>query len=99
LILDGNSAEKGVFMPFDYLHCRIPLDFQEKIKNRFTEMHMNEIKEKSALLYNLRYTKEKSIKRIRQNIEWEFELSTIPAFYEQVDSIVSEVYRHKERGK
>ncbi|MBM4387030.1 MAG: hypothetical protein FJ088_04785 [Deltaproteobacteria bacterium] len=79
-------------MPFDYLHPNIPGDFMNKIKTRFVEMHLREIRERAHLLRNLRYSKDRAASRIKNNIAWEFELSKIPSFIKEVDRLVSEVY-------
>lgn len=84
-------------MPFDYYHPKIPEDFREKIKNRFYEMHYTEMRERAKLYFNLRFPRNKAIKRIKQNIEWDFELSVIPPFYNDVEKIVEEVYKYLQR--
>lgn len=85
-------------MPFDWMHPKIPEEFKKKIENRFYEMHMREIEQRARLLCNLKYEKERAIKRIQDNIAWEFELSRLPDFYDEVPKVVERVYKHLSHG-
>jgi len=80
-------------MPFDWLHNKINPEFAKKIEPRFYEMHRLEMEQRARLLFNLKYPRERAIERIRQNIAWDFELSRIPQFYEEVPEVVDRVYR------
>lgn len=82
-------------MPFQWLHPKIPEDFRKKIEPRFREMHLREIEQRARLLFNLRYDRERAIKRIQQNIEWDFELSQVPDFINEVPHIVNRIYGRK----
>ena len=84
-------------MPFDWMEPKIPDDFKEKIKPRFREMHLREIEQRARLLFNLRYDKERAIRRIQNNIAWDFELSRIPDFYDEVPKIVERVYARRSK--
>lgn len=82
-------------MPFDWMQPKVNADFSRKIAGRFNEMHLVEIEQRACLLHRLRFDGKKAAKRIRDNIEWEFELSKVPAFARQVKSIVDRVYKRK----
>ncbi len=82
-------------MPFDWMHPRIPEEFAKKIAPRFEEMHLREIEQRARLLFNLRYDRKRVVRRIQDNIEWDFELSKVPAFFEEVPRIVDRVYGRK----
>lgn len=82
-------------MPFDWMRPKIPEAFRRKIAPRFEEMHLKEIEQRARLLFNLRYDKNRTIRRIQDNIAWDFELSEIPDFYEEVPRIVERVYGRK----
>jgi hypothetical protein len=82
-------------MPFDWYKVKIPEDFKKKIEVRFVEMHLREIIERARLLFNLHYPKEMAIKRIQDNIAWDFELSKVPSFYNDVPAIVERIYSRK----
>jgi len=83
-------------MPFDWMCVRIPEDFAKKIEPRFEQMHLREIEQRARLLYNLRYDRKTAIRRIQDNIAWDFELSKIPSFYKEVPRIVDRVFHRKE---
>lgn len=82
-------------MPFDWLHPKKSVAFAEKISGRFAEMHVREIEQRARLLNNLKFDRDRSIRRIQDNIAWEFELSVIPSFYKDVPTIVDRVYRRE----
>lgn len=82
-------------MPFDWMHPRIPLEFIRKIEPRFEEMHLREIEQRARLLFNLRYDRALAVRRIQDNIRWDFELSKVPTFIEEVPRIVDQVYGRK----
>ncbi len=82
-------------MPFDWMHPRIPAEFMKKIEPRFEEMHLREIEQRARLLFNLRYDRKRAVRRIQDNIEWDFELSRVPDFFKEVPRIVDRVYGRK----
>jgi len=76
---------------------KIPTEFTKKIANRFNEVGIAEIESRALLLHGLKYPKERAIKRIQDNITWEFELSKVPAFYKEITAIVDRVYKHESK--
>jgi len=84
-------------MPFDWMHPKVPTRFNKKMSGRFEDMHVVEIRHRARLLYNLHYTKKFAVKRISDNIRWEFELSLVPAFIKQVPKIVEGIYGRRHR--
>jgi hypothetical protein len=86
-------------MPFDWYHPNIPERFQEKIQDRFHQAYIAETRFRARLFLNLGYTKEYAIKRIQENLAWEFELSSIPGFYDEIPAVVAEVYEYHQGAK
>ncbi|GAG39806.1 unnamed protein product [marine sediment metagenome] len=64
----------------------------------FQKMHMYEIKDRATIFYDLNYPKSEAKKRIKQNIEWEFDFFPMPDFYKEVDKIVDFVYGEPKKG-
>ena len=86
---------------FDYLNSNLSEPFNKKIRIRSNEMFDTEVRERARLLFNLRFSVDKAISRIRNNIEWEFDQTwnrSNPAILEQLDSIVRDYYS-KMQGK
>lgn len=82
-------------MPFDWMYAKIPEAFLKKIEPRFEEMHLREVEQRARLLFNLQYDRERAVRRIQDNIEWDFELSKVPSFINDVPRIVDRVYGRK----
>jgi hypothetical protein len=79
---------------FDYLVSNAKIDPKQQ-HQKFVSMHVEEIKRRTHMLQELQYDKRQIKKRIKQNIRWEFELSGLPEFYNQVDKIIDQTYRSK----
>ncbi len=86
-------------MPFDWYHPIIPKTFQEKIKDRFHEAYIAETRFRARLFFNLGYSRQYAVKRIQENLAWEFELSKVPGFYDEIPKVVSEVYAYYGQKK
>ena len=80
-------------MPFDWYYPEISEAFSTKIKNRFHDAYIEETRARAKMFLNLGYSQEYATKRIQANLEWEFELSQVPDFKEEIPDIVAEVYK------
>ena len=78
----------------DYMAVTLSTPDTEQTK-KFTNMHLQEIKERACLLRNLGHDKRETKKRVKQNIRWEFESTNLPSFYNSIDKIVDTVYAAK----
>ncbi len=85
-------------MQFDYMICRVNRQFLKKLESRPAELGRAEIEQRARLLLRLNYTKAQAIRRISDNIAWEYELSTVPPFGREVRDIVESVYKGAVRG-
>jgi hypothetical protein len=84
---------------FDYLNSNLSEQFNQKISVRSMEMFELEVKERTRLLFNLRYPEDKAVARIRNNIEWEFDHSwnaNDPAVLDRVATIVKDYYKYMQ---
>ena len=81
-------------MPFDWYESQIPDAFKEKISDRFEEVYLEEVRFRARLFFNLGYPSEYAVHRIKENLQWEFELSTVPDFIERIEEEVKAVYKH-----
>ena len=81
-------------MPFDWYYSTEPRAFKEKIDNRFEEVYLDEVRFRARLFFNLRYPLDYAIKRIKENLEWEFELSKVPPFSNKIEQEVRAIYDH-----
>lgn len=61
-------------------------------------MYEREIAERAALLLRLGYNAEETRARLRQSVDWDFELHDKPAHLAKVDSIVDSVYTRRGVG-
>jgi len=75
---------------FDWMDYENPVDVNH-FQEQFTKMHEEEIRQRTKLLLNLHYDRRTIHKRIKQNIRWEYELSTLPAYYNAADKIIDSV--------
>lgn len=84
-------------MPFDYLHPDVNPKYTEATKANAEKAHLQAIKERAAMLHRLGYSKEDAIRRLEQNVEWDFDkwADRLPSFYEQITAIVEQIYRRK----
>lgn len=64
----------------------------------FQRMHMYEVKDRATIFRDLDYPIVEAKRRIKQNIEWEFDLLPRPDFYTEVDKIVDYVYGGSEKS-
>ena len=84
---------------FDYLNSNISEPFNDKVRVRSEEMFKREILERSQLLYNLKYSSEDAITRIKENLSWEFDgtwTNKLPSVFEHIDELVKSVYKKLE---
>ncbi|MFH1038715.1 MAG: hypothetical protein V1789_08635 [PVC group bacterium] len=58
----------------------------------FEKMHMYAVKDRAALLRDLNYSCPEVKKRIKQDVEWEYEGSELPGYYSHIDNIVDYVF-------
>lgn len=75
---------------FDWMESENPVD-SNHYQEQFVRMHEEEVRQRTKLLLNLHYDRRAIHKRVKQNIRWDFELSTLPAFYNSVDKIIDAV--------
>lgn len=84
-------------MPFDWMKPYVNKEFCKKLKGRTDELGHNEIEQRARLLFSLNFSKAQVIKRISENIAWEYELSVLPAFHKDVKEIVECVFKREAR--
>ena len=87
-------------MPFDYMKSDLSKEFNDKIRGRFDEAFIAEVKERAKLMFNLRVPMEDAIRRISENIEWEFDETWTTTGQElpaRTTELVTGVYAHLSR--
>jgi len=67
-------------------------------RSPFQKMHMYEVKDRATIFRDLDYPVAEAKRRIKQNIEWEFDSLPRPDFYKEVDKIVDYVYGDLKKG-
>ena len=82
---------------FDWWIPEVPAEFKQKLAPRFDEAGRAEIEYRARLLLNLRVSRDAAVRRIRDNLAWDFELSKLPAFAGEVPAIVDRVYQAAPR--
>jgi hypothetical protein len=65
---------------------------KHQYRDQFEKMHMYEIKDRAAVLRDLKYSAAEAKARIKQDIEWENELFPLPDYYRHADKIVDYVF-------
>jgi len=55
-------------------------------------MHLEEIAERGRILRDLNFPKAHAQRRIELEIAWEYELSQLPPFYQQIKEIIDRLY-------
>lgn len=84
-------------MQFDWMVPNVNKAFLKKIADRPNELGRKEIEQRAALLKRLNYSQAVAVRRITDNILWEYELSTRPAFLKDVREIVECVFKGANR--
>ena len=87
-------------MPFDYMKSDLSKGFGDTISGRFDESFIAEVKERARLMFNLRVPLEDAIRRITENIEWEFDetwTTSQPELPAHTTELVTGVYAHLTR--
>lgn len=84
-------------MQFDWMSPKVNKVFLKKIEGRPNELGRLEIEQRAALLMRLNYPLARAVRRISDNIAWEYELSAKPGFMKDVKEIVECVYRGANR--
>lgn len=62
-------------------------------------MYLRELEERAALLFRLRYSKDEARRRLRGNVQWDFELHRKPAFLSKVDALVEQTWKRGGRSR
>jgi hypothetical protein len=84
-------------MPFDYVVSNLSARYGTELKARFNDTFVREVKERARLLFNLRVPLEDAIRRISENIEWEFDdawTGGLPAIHKKTRDVIKSVYAH-----
>ena len=79
-------------MPFEWLHPH-----SGKRPSRTAEVYRQELQERAALLYRLRYPKARARARLVANVRWDYEVGRhkAPVAESEVSALVDAVYaRH-----
>lgn len=84
-------------MQFDWMVPQVNRQFLKKLEGRQVELGRAEIEQRARLLFRLNYSKAQAVKRISDNIAWEYELATLPPFHKEVREIVECVYKSTTR--
>jgi len=83
---------------FDYLSSNLSIRFSKELEGRCIEMFKKEVRERAALLFNLKFSREDAVHRIEQNIRWEFDdawTKKDPPILPKVKDLVAEVYKKR----
>ena len=82
-------------MPFDYLHSDQDPRFEKHIGPHARDAHVLGLRERAAMLRRLGYSRDDTVRRLEQNVEWDFDkwAQKLPDFYEEIPAIVDAVYR------
>ena len=65
---------------------------KHQYRDQFEKMHMYEIKDRAVVLRDLNYSPAEVKAAIKQEIEWENELFSLPDYYRHTDKIVDYVF-------
>ncbi len=79
-------------MPFDWLHPRVG-----KRPDRRAEVYRQELRERAALLYRLRYPADQARARLTANVRWDYQVGARrpPVDEPEIAAIVDSIYaRH-----
>jgi len=96
------AVVEGEMEEFDYLNSNLSAVFNEQLKVRSLESFEQEVAERARLLFNLKFSLDDAIARIKQNIAWEFDDAwayQVPAIYSRIDAIVKDRYSRMEGRK
>lgn len=79
-------------MSFKWYDSNIPKEYKDTFPQKFIDMRLKEVEKHAKLLYRLRYDKVYAKKRIKDDIIWEYELTSIPSIINKVDEIIDKIY-------
>jgi hypothetical protein len=64
---------------------------------RFRATVLAELEQRARLLFDLKYDRDRAVRRLRDNLAWEFELSKLPGFADEVEKLVDAVYKRRAK--
>jgi hypothetical protein len=79
-------------MPFDWYRYKVPEWYNATFPEKRLAMYMDDMRVKATLLRNLGYDKEYVKLRLRGNVRWAYEMTTLPDYIEKVEKVVEEVF-------
>jgi len=79
-------------MPFDWYEPDVP---PSDTRAKAQRMYAREIAERAALLRRLGYDRQETVRRLRGEVKWDFELHGQPEHLEQVEAIVDQVFQRR----
>lgn len=81
-------------MAFDYLEPDKNPAFEEAIRPHARDAHLQGLRERAALLRRFGYSRDEVIRRLEQNVEWDFDLwaKQLPDFYSQIPALVDDLF-------
>lgn len=86
-------------MAFDWMKPKENQDFVKTLSTRSIEAGLAEIEQRAKLLKNLQFSRDLAVRRITDNLKWEFELSAVPStLLKNVTVIVNRVFDIKKKG-
>lgn len=66
-----------------------PVEQEERLQG----MLVDEILSRAKLMHGLNMDKDTVVTRLKRNMQWAFELGTLPTCYQRIESLVEDVYR------
>jgi hypothetical protein len=89
-------------MTFDYLEPDRNATFEKAIEPHAREAHVQTLRERAAMLLRLGYSRDDIVRRLEQNVEWDFDMwaGKLPDFYQLIPTLVDElVGRHAKKDR
>jgi hypothetical protein len=98
LSFDRKAVYDAPAMSFPWLEVKRPASSNAKAAATRDEMYRHELEDRAALLFRLRFPKERAKARLRANVSWDFELHGRPRHAADIDRVVDAVYRRGGGG-
>lgn len=86
-------------MAFEWNTCSVRPAVRRAQAQRYTESRCAEVQQRAELLLNLGFDKKVTTARIQRDVEWEYELGTLPAYHKQIKKLVEDVYKRRTLPK
>lgn len=84
-------------MTFEWWNPEVNPVVAARNPSRLRDAFLAELDQRARMLFHLKYDRDRAVRRLRDNLEWEFELSKLPGFADEVEKRVDAVFKRRAK--